>query len=184
MIRLSCTLRSLPLTAVLLVAACAQQAPEQSAASRPVAGAQASARPRLAGEVTAVVPAPPSEVLSRAMAAVRARGFSVEPAEAPGAPLRARNDGRANASWAICPRITTRDPMSEAFRFSPTEASGFDTVVTVSTAPAPEGGTRVGIAALNIGTYLNSFTNAPQESPCRSTGVLEAELLDAIRSGP
>ena len=42
----------------------------------------------------------------------------------------------------------------------------------------------VGVAALNIGTYLNAFTNAPQDAPCRSTGVLEAEIMDAIRAGP
>lgn len=182
MIRLPCTLRSL--AAALVIAACVPQAPEPPTPPGAAAGARASVHPRLAGEVTAVVPAPPSEVLGRAVAALRARGFSVEPAEAPGTPLRAQDNNGTNAAWAVCPRITTRDPMSEAFRFNRTEASDFKTVVTVSTSPDPEGGARVGITTLNIGTYVNSFTNAPQESPCRSTGVLERELLDAIRSGP
>jgi hypothetical protein len=125
-----------------------------------------------------------ADILSRASAALEARGFTVESPDAPGAPLRARNDNRTDDGWAVCPWITTRDPMSEAFRFARTQASSFRTVVTVSTAPAPGAETEVGIAALNIGTYVNLFTNAPQDAPCRSTGVLENELLEAIDAGP
>jgi hypothetical protein len=43
--------------------------------------------------------------------------------------------------------------------------------------------TRLVFRTLNIGTYINSFTNTPQESSCRSTGVLERELIAAASAG-
>ncbi len=182
--RIPSTLRRLLPALAVLVAACAPQAAQTPGPWATDSGRQAVPRPRLAGEVTTVVPTTPAEIGTRASAALRARGFTVETPGEPGAALRAHNDNRTLDSWAVCPWITTRDPMSEAFRFSRTQASGFRTVVTVTTEPASGGETQVGVAALNIGTYLNAFTNAPQDAPCRSTGVLEAEIMDAIRAGP
>lgn len=168
----------------LLVAACAPQASQTPGPWTTGGAYEAAPRPRLAGEVTTVLPVAPAEIHTRATAALKARGFTVDTSDEPGAALRAHNDNRTQESWAVCPWITTRDPMSEAFRFSRTEASGFRTVVTVTTEPATAGETQVGVAALNIGTYLNAFTNAPQDASCRSTGVLEGEIMDGIRAGP
>ena len=72
----------------------------------------------------------------------------------------------------------------QALRARRTEANEVETRVTVLATPVPPGKTRLAIRALNLGTYVNSFTNTPQQSTCRSTGVLERELVEAVQAGP
>lgn len=171
--------RSCPvlLALALLAAGCAPTAPVPSGGGEtaPMPG-----RARVRGDVVATSPLPAAAVLDRAAQALRKMGFtSIDRSDITGS-LEAHNNDRTEASWADCPRITLRDPFAEAFRSRPAEASGFRTVVTVTTARGVDGGTRLGVRVLNIGTYLNGFTNTPEEAACRSTGVLERELATAI----
>ncbi|HEX6015300.1 MAG TPA: hypothetical protein VFY87_26580 [Geminicoccaceae bacterium] len=45
-------------------------------------------------------------------------------------------------------------------------ASGFTARVVVNATPVSPSGTRLAIRALNIGTYVNSFTGTPRQSTC------------------
>ena len=91
--------------------------------------------------------------------------------------------GQTAAEWASCPQITVRDPFAEAFRARRTGASDFETRVTVTAVPAAGNQTQLTIRSLSIGNYQNSFIGTAEQASCRSTGVLERELLDAVR-GP
>jgi hypothetical protein len=63
------------------------------------------------------------------------------------------------------------------------DAGEVATRVTVKANAATPTSSRVAIRALSIGSYVNSFTGTPQQGACRSTGVLEQELLAAMRTG-
>ena len=167
-----------PLT-LMLLAACAAEPPPRSDRPAPAAPSQA----RIAGAVEATVPEPPAAVIARADAVLRQRGFTVTGINSPGRQVEARGPGTSDAAWATCFPITVRDPFAEAFRSRTAEASDVQSTVTVLAAVAPDNGTRVVVRARHIGTYLNSFINTSEEAACRSTGVLEQSVLDAIVQG-
>jgi hypothetical protein len=165
--------------ALLLLAACAAEPPPRADRSAPPAPSQA----RVAGAVEALVPRPPTETIERAAAVLRERGFVTTGVDSPGRSVEARSPGTSDPAWATCPTLTVRDPFAEAFRSRTAEATDVRSTVSVLAAQAANDGTRLVVRARHIGTYLNSFTNNPQEAACRSTGVLEQSILDAITSG-
>jgi hypothetical protein len=171
--------RLLALLALAALAACAS--PQQGRRTAPTGSA--AVQPRVSGGAETVLASEPAAAIAKAGQVLRERGFALVAPPTPNGPLEATNRGAASASWAECPAITLRDPFSEALRARRTEASGFTARVTVSATPLPAGGgTRLAVRALNIGTYVNSFTNTPQQSTCRSTGALERELVEAVQA--
>ena len=97
--------------------------------------------------------------------------------------LEAEHEAQATTDWATCPPVTVRDPLSEALRSQRDNAGEIATRVTIKATAATATSSRVAIRALSVGDYVNSFTGTPQQSACRSTGVLEQELLTAMRNG-
>jgi hypothetical protein len=160
----------------LLVAACA----ESEHIRRAPAGSEA-VEPRVSGGADATLPMAPAAALAKSAEALRARGFVIAPTVIPNAPLDANSGGPTVAEWAICPQITVRDPFAEAFRFRRTSATDFDTRVTIRATPVGADQTRLTIRTLNIGNYQNSLIGTAEQASCRSTGVLENELLAVVR---
>ena len=168
--------RRLSLILCLGLAACAPQAARRQAPADSIA-----VQPRVAGAAEGVVAATPDVALERAQAALAARGFKMSLLPGPAGTLEASHDEQAINDWATCPTITVRDPFSEALRSRRTDAGFVATRVTVKATASSPTETRVAIRALSVGSYLNGFTGTPQQSACRSTGVLEQELLAAMR---
>ena len=163
---------------VLAAAGCAQEPPP-----RPAPAGSTPVQPRVAGAAEAVVDLPPAAALARAREALLALGFTISPLPSPGNSVEASYPGQATSEWATCPRITVRDPFSEALRSNWVNAGEVATQVTVNAMPASTSGTQVAIRSLSIGTYVNGFTGNPQEGACRSTGVLEGDLVGALQKG-
>lgn len=162
----------------LVLAACAPQRAQRQAPQDSIA-----VQPRVSGAAEAVVEVSPDVAIERARAALLARGFTPSVLAGPPGTLEASSEDRAATEYASCPAITVRDPFSEAFRSRRTDAGEVSTRVTVkATADAPTG-SRLAVRALSVGSYVNSFTGTPQQGPCRSTGVLEQELIEAMRTG-
>lgn len=172
-------MRRLSPLAFVVIAACASDPPPRGDRSSPGAPSQA----RVAGAVEATVPQPPIQVIERATVVLRERGFVTTGVNSPGRSVEARSPGTSDPGWATCPTLTVRDPFAEAFRSRTAEATDVQSTVSVLAAAAPDGGTQLVVRARHIGTYLNSFTNNPEEAACRSTGVLERSVLDAITGG-
>lgn len=170
-------MRRLPLFSLVLLAACASDQPRGGTA--PSAPSQA----RIAGAAETVISLTPVEATERAATVLRERGFVISGVDSPGRSVEARSPGASDPAWATCPSITVRDPFAEAFRSRTAEASDTRTTVTVLAATAPDNATRLVVRARHIGSYINSFTNTPEEAACRSTGVLEGTILAAIAGG-
>lgn len=171
-------LRRLSLLFCLALAACApQQARRQSPAG------SIAVQPRVAGATEAVVDVAPAVALERASEALQTRAFKLDLLASPAGTLEAASSGQALADWASCPRITVRDPFSEALRSRRTDAGDISTRVSVKATEASPSSSRVAVRALSIGTYVNGFTGNPQQGACRSTGVLEQQLVEAMRTG-
>ncbi len=168
----------LSLLLCLTLAACAPQSGRRQAPDDAIA-----VQPRVAGAAEAVIDVAPEIAIERVRAALIARGFTPELLSGPAGTLEASHDDEATTDWAVCPKITVRDPFSEAFRSRRVDAGEVATRVSVKAAAATPNGSRVAVRALSVGTYVNSFTGTPQQSACRSTGVLEQELVAAMRSG-
>ena len=162
----------------LALAACAPQSGRRQAPADAIA-----VQPRVAGAAEGVVDVAPDIALERASAALVARGFTLALLSGPAGTLEANHDNQAVSDWASCPAITVRDPFSEALRSRRVDAGEVATRVTVKATPDNATGSRVAIRALSIGSYVHGFTGTPQQSACWSTGVLEQELLAAMRAG-
>lgn len=171
-------MRKLPLLLTLLLTAC--ETPQHT---RQAPAGSETVEPRVSGGAGAILSMAPAAALEKAAAALRARGFVIAPTLSPTAPLEASSGGQTSDEWASCPQITVRDPFAEAFRARRTGASDFETRVTVTAVPAATNQTQLNIRSLSIGNYQNSFIGTAEQASCRSTGVLERELLDAVR-GP
>jgi hypothetical protein len=169
----------LSLFALLLLVACAAEPrPDTGRSASPVAS-----QAQIAGAAEALLAEPPVAVIERAAAVLRQRGFETTGVYSPSRSVEARSAGTSDPAWATCPAITVRDPFAEAFRSRSAEATDARSTVTVLAVGAPDNSTRLVVRARHIGTYLNSYTNNPQEAACRSTGVLEQEILEAISGG-
>ena len=171
-------MRRLAFFPLFLLAACADEPRPRT--DRAVQSAPSLAR--VAGAAEAVLPQPPAVVIEHATAVLRQRGFTLAGVGSPGRLVEARTVETSDPAWATCSQITLRDPFAEAFRSRETEATDVASTVTVLAAVAPGDATNLVVRARHIGTYLNSFTNTPEEAACRSTGVLEQEILEAIRT--
>jgi hypothetical protein len=170
----------LSLVAVLAVVLTACAAQPQGRRTAPAGSVPV--QPRFSGGAEAVLASEPAAAIATAERVLRDRGFALVAPPTPNGPLEATSRGETSPGWADCPAITLRDPFSEALRARRTEASGFTTRVTVNATPVSPSETRLAVRALNIGTYVNSFTGTPQQSTCRSTGVLERELVEAVQA--
>jgi hypothetical protein len=169
-------MRKLSLFALFLLTACTTEPqPDTGRSASPVAS-----EVRIAGVAETILAQPPAAVIERAAAVLRERGFETTGVYSPSRSIEARSAGTTEPAWAICPAITVRDPFAEAFRSRSAEATDARSTVTVLAAGAPNNATRLIVRARHIGTYLNSYTNNPQEAACRSTGVLEQEILEAV----
>jgi hypothetical protein len=170
------------LAVALLLAACATEPRPRQAPPSTAPGGEPSVRSVMRGGISEALPLPPEEALARAQRALTARGLTVVNPGAAGRALDARGQGLVSTGWADCPRLMTRDPSAEAFRGRRVEPTELRLSVTTSAAASADG-SNVTISVTPIGIYLNSYTYTPEQGPCRSTGVLERELLDAIRQG-
>ena len=159
----------------LVTAACAPP-------PRPAPGGAVAVVSRVAvGAAEEVVDGEPEAVLAPPPPPPEARGFAISALTGPGGTVEAAT--RADPAWASCPTVTVRDPFSEALRSRRAEAGEVATRVTVTAVAATPTTTRVTVRALHLGTYINSFTGNPQEAACRSSSVIERELLAAIAAG-
>jgi hypothetical protein len=172
-------MRRLAALLVITLAACATERPRPAESGRPAAPPPG----RGSGGAEAEVDVAAVEAVARAAAALKAEGFSLVGPVTPGRLLEARSGPVVDEAWAVCPRIVVRDPFAEAFRATSVNATEVRSTVTVFTTAASASATQVVVRASHVGTYLNSFTNNPEEAACRSTGLLEAEVVDAIRRG-
>ena len=171
-------LRRLNLLLYLALAACVPQHPRRQAPADAIA-----VQPRVASAAEAVVEVTPEVAIERARSALQSRGFTLSPLAGLIGTLEADHDAQATTAWANCPTIRLRDPFSEALRSRRTSAGEVSTRVTVKATAAPPTSTRVAVRALSVGSYVNGFTGTPQQGACRSTGVLEQELVEAMRTG-
>src|SRR3954468_22952538 len=96
---------------LVAVAGCTPQPPP-----RPAPAGSTPVQPRVVGAAEAVLEQTPAVALERAHAALAARGFKIGPLPSPGTSLEATYPAKASTDWASCPRITVRDPFSEALR--------------------------------------------------------------------
>lgn len=134
------------------------------------------------GDAT-IVDASMSEARARVERSLRVRGLTLvgNPA-APGA-IVALATGPADRGWAACPTLTMVDPSRRTNRQARIAPRSVTTRATVSFAEDGAAATRVAIRAEQTGSYVNPFTNNPTAQSCPSTGVLEGEVLQAIRLG-
>jgi hypothetical protein len=143
----------------------------------------ADVQPRASGAAEGTLDGAPAAILERAASAVQAQGLTLSVLPGPSGMIEATGEGRVDPRWADCPSITVRDPFSEALRSRRKNAAEMSTRVTVGTSAAAPNMTRVSVRALFLGSYVNDFTGNPQQAACRSTGVLEQAVLEAMRVG-
>lgn len=169
---------------LLLLAACAEgPAPRLSAPAVTAPGGAPALRQSVVSGITEPMPAAPEPLLLRAQQELSRLGLSVVNPGMAGGTLNARGRANLSSGWAECPKLMTRDPSAEAFRGRRVDATDLAMSVTVRAVAAGDGASNVTISATPIGTYLNSFTFTPEQGPCRSTGALEQQVLEAMRKG-
>lgn len=130
-----------------------------------------------------VIDAPVAEARARVERSLRVRGLTLAGNPAGPGAMVALATGPADRGWAACPTLTMVDPSRRTNRQARIAPRSVTTRATVSFAEAGAGGTRVAIRADQTGSYVNPFTNNPEARRCPSTGVLEGEVLQAIRLG-
>jgi hypothetical protein len=147
------------------------------------AACQPAARPDPAASAR-IVQASPAEAVARAADQLRSAGFKVtELAGATAPTLRGELGSGGDPDWARCPGIWTNDPFSDVGRSRFVQAGSRRTIVVVRTSALPQG-TSVEVDAHTLGVYRHAFTGQDIESPCDTTGRLEARLLAAAAGGP
>lgn len=162
----------------LLLAGCELPERQPPRATR-IAATDVVVTPRIAGAAEETVPATPEEVVARIDAALRRLNLAPVGPVVVGIPIEARSQRISPRSWADCPDVQIRDPFAEAFRARTASAGYISSSTTVTVRPAEGGASSVSVRAVHEGTYINAFTNNPEQRPCRSTGELERELLAA-----
>lgn len=152
-------------------------------AVRKAPSGSAEVQPRASGAAEGTIEGAPAAILERAAGAIQAQGLTLSVLPGPSGMVEATEDGLVDPRWADCPSITVRDPFSEALRSRRKDAAEMSTRVTVGTSAATPDMTKVAVRALFLGSYVNDFTGNPQQAACRSTGVLEQAVLEAMRAG-
>lgn len=163
----------------LLLAACDLPERQPPRAGRVAATDVTVVSPRIAGAAEETVPAAPEEVVARIDAALRRLNLAPVGPVVVGIPIEARSQRISPPGWADCPDVQIRDPFAEALRARTASAGNISSSATVTIRPAEGGTSSVSVRAVHEGTYINAFTNNPEQRPCRSTGELERELLAA-----
>ncbi|MFO1068382.1 MAG: hypothetical protein U1E14_07650 [Geminicoccaceae bacterium] len=169
----------LGLLPALLLAACElPEAPRGDTTATAARGDRPSVR--FASGVEGTAPLDKQQAIERIGNALRQRGFTITRADPNTGLLDAVNRTGSDAAWASCARLAFRDPMAEAFRSRSSDASGFESRVSVLASPQGKE-VRVTVRASFLGQYINGFTFATETAPCRSTGALEDIVLAALR---
>jgi hypothetical protein len=137
--------------------------------------------PRTPRTIEETVAVPAGEAVARLDAALRQRTLVPLGPVPPDVPIEARGQQPSPAEWASCPPVTVRDPFAEALRTRTANAGDIRSSATVTVRSAGADSANIAISTAHQATYTNSFTNNPEQRPCRSTGVLEQELLAAAR---
>ena len=144
--------------------------------------AACTAAPAPTGDATDI-DASVAEARARVERSLRVRGLTLTGNPAGPGAIVALATVPAERGWAACPTLTMVDPSRRTNRQARITPRSVTTRATVSFAEAGSGATRVSIRADQTGSYVNPFTNNPEARSCPSTGVLEGEVLQAIRLG-
>jgi hypothetical protein len=121
----------------------------------------------------------PATARDRLEQALREDGFTVRRDDDATLALTAEN-ADAEPAWADCPLALARDPDADTNRQSFERPIGQRTVL-VARFTTPAGRTTASLDILQVAHYRNPYVGLPFEERCRSTGVLEARLLDAAQ---
>ena len=150
---------------------------------REIADARAAPRPPLVDATEVDIDLPSDLVLERVAQGLRVRGFTITDLRVRTGSLDAGAVGLPERGWADCGQIAYRSQFSRGMRGRRTEVTEVSTRVSAPVEPLSRTSTRLAILARHVGTYVNSFTNAPQQIDCASTGVLEQQLIAGVRAG-
>lgn len=150
---------------------------------REVADALAAPRPPLTDAMEVDVDVPSDVVLERISLGLRVRGLVIRDMRVRTGSLEAGSTGPLARGWADCAQVAYRSQFGRGIRGRRTEVTDVATRVSVTVQPLSRTSTRLAVQVLNVGTYVNSFTNAPQPTDCPSTGVLEQQLIAVVRAG-
>ncbi|MGH6919989.1 MAG: hypothetical protein ACREJ0_20055 [Geminicoccaceae bacterium] len=114
------------------------------------------------------------------LAFLRANDITVKRADLDAGAIEAHRDNFQDAGWAYCEPAIVRDHASGNAR--PRRARIFLDRTLSLRIDVREAGERVQVApdAQFTERQVNMFKNLPFDAPCRSTGMLEKALLDAI----
>ena len=144
----------------------------------------------LLGACTATAPAPPPpppmvdlpasapEVRAKVIRLLEARGFTIRSES--DTDLEAVLDNHPPLGYAKCPTVWTRPPDSDSSQRRRATPLARATMVRVQIVPT-EGGTRVVIVASHAEQQRNTLANQLFTVGCKTTGVLERELAEALR---
>jgi len=114
--------------------------------------------------------------------ALRQAGFTVR-RDADGALTLTGENPAADVAWADCPLAPVHDPDPDRNRRGFARPIGRRAVVVARFLPLG-GRTTASLDLLQAGVYQNPYVGVSFEARCRSTGALEALLLDAADSPP
>jgi hypothetical protein len=123
---------------------------------------------------------PKETVWNDVLAFLRTNDITVRSADLAGSVIEAHRDNFQDAGWAYCEPAIVRDHASDTRRQRRTRIfldRSLELRIDVR-----EVGDMVQVApdAQFTERQINSFKNLPFDAPCRSTGMLEKALLDAI----
>jgi hypothetical protein len=120
----------------------------------------------------------PATAASRIAAFLDNRGFAVPTQGRAGHLFATATAGAIDPAWVDCELIFYRLDWQGDFAQPRVESAS----VTVALAGGA-GSSEVQARAQFEGVYTNRFNNSPATAPCRSTGVLEGEILQAVNAG-
>jgi hypothetical protein len=122
-------------------------------------------------------------VWQRAQSFLEANGITVTRADPMSGVIEAERRDYQDAGWADCERAWVSDQTLNSP--APTRASPIsrDLALEVTVRPSA-GGTEVQPRARFTEQQLDPYRNWPFTQPCRSTGVLETALLNALGATP
>jgi hypothetical protein len=151
---------------------------------REIPDALASPRPPLADAVEADVEVPAELALERVAQGLRVRGFMISDLRVRTGSVEAGSTGPLARGWADCPTMAYRSQFDSGIRGRRTEIADVTARVSARVEPLTPTSARVAVRAVHVARYVNSFTGTPRTTGCPSTGVLEQQLIDAVRLGP
>jgi hypothetical protein len=127
---------------------------------------------------TRLVAVSPGEARAKVESKLRELGFTTRGDGDATLTLAAERVGKVDEAWATCPLALASDPDTERNRRSFERPFNLRTNV-VARFTTPAGKTLVSLDVLQVGRYQNPYVALEFDERCRSTGALEAALLDA-----